>query len=206
MSPAGTLFMGRKRIGKRANDADVRALLREYLDDLHQGTDTVVLEELGLHQGDVRMDVASVNDELSGFEIKSPSDTLARWPKQQRIYSKVVDRAWLVAPTKALEKAVAPDWWGLIGVYEVGDRLGLRVTRASDLNPKPDPKSIVKLLWRDEALEILRNAGVARGVMTKSRRVIWKRLIETVPLDDLRASVRAALKRRPEMIGLLEKR
>ncbi|MEY4093128.1 MAG: hypothetical protein RLZZ53_327, partial [Acidobacteriota bacterium] len=84
MSPAGTLFVGRKRIGKRANDADVRALLREYLEDLHQDTDTVVLEELGLHQGDVRMDVASVNAELSGFEIKSPSDTLARWPRQQR--------------------------------------------------------------------------------------------------------------------------
>jgi len=206
MSPAGTLFVGRKRIGKRANDADVRALLREYLEDLHQDTDTVVLEELGLHQGDVRMDVASVNAELSGFEIKSPSDTLARWPRQQRIYSKVVDRAWLVAPARAIEMAVAPEWWGLIGVFEVGDRLGLRVTRPSGLNPKPDPKSIVKLLWRDEALEVLRNAGVARGVMTKSRRVIWKRLIETVPLDDLRASVRAALKRRPEMIGLLEER
>jgi hypothetical protein len=205
MSPAGTLFVGRKRIGKHANDADVRALLREYLQDLNRDTDTVLLEELGLCQGDVRVDVASVNSELSGFEIKSPSDTLARWPNQLRIYSKVVDRAWLVAPTKAIEKAVAPDWWGLIGVFEVGDRLGLRVARPSGLNPKPDPKSIAKLLWRDEALEVLRNAGHARGVMTKSRTVIWKRLIETVPLDDLRASVRAALKRRPEMIELLER-
>lgn len=198
--------MGGKRIGKHANDADVRALLREYLEDLNRDTDTVVLEELGLCQGDVRVDVAAVNGELAGFEIKSPSDTLARWPKQQRIYSKVVDRAWLVAPTKALEKAVAPDWWGLIGVFEVGDRLGLRVARPAGLNPKPDPKSIAKLLWRDEALEVLRNAGTARGVMTKSRSVIWKRLVETVSLDDLRASVRAALKRRPEMIELLEKR
>lgn len=198
--------MGGKRIGKHANDADVRALLREYLEDLNRDTDTVVLEELGLCQGDVRVDVAAVNGELAGFEIKSPSDTLARWPKQQRIYSKVVDRAWLAAPTKALEKAVAPDWWGLIGVFEVGDRLGLRVARPAGLNPKPDPKSIAKLLWRDEALEVLRNAGTARGVMTKSRSVIWKRLVETVSLDDLRASVRAALKRRPEMIELLEKR
>ncbi len=205
MSPAGTLFVGGKRVDRHANDADVRALLREYLDDLNRDTDTVVLEELGLCQGDVRVDVAAVNGELAGFEIKSPSDTLARWPKQQRIYSKVVDRAWLVAPTKAIEKAVAPEWWGLIGVFEMGDRLGLRVARPAGLNPKPDPKSIAKLLWRDEALEVLRNAGTARGVMTKSRSVIWKRLVETVSLDDLRASVRAALKRRPEMIALLEK-
>jgi hypothetical protein len=206
MSPAGTLFVGKKRIGKHANDADVRALLREYLHDLNRDTDTVLLEELGLCQGDVRVDVATVNGELSGFEIKSPSDTLARWPNQLKVYSKVVDRAWLVAPTKAIDKAVAPEWWGLIGVFEVGDRLALRVARPSGLNPKPDPRSIAKLLWRDEALEVLRNAGHARGVMTKSRAKIWKRLIETVSLEDLRASVRAALRRRPEMIALLEKR
>jgi hypothetical protein len=57
-------------------------------------------------------------------------------------------------------------------------------------------------LWRDEALEVLRGAGCARGVMTKSRHVIWKRLIEAVTVDDLRVAVRAALKRRPEMIAL----
>lgn len=206
MSPSGTLFIGPKRIGKHANDADVRSLLLDYLHELNRGTDTVLLEELGLCQGDVRVDVASVNGELSGFEIKSPSDTLARWPNQQKLYSTVVDRAWLVAPTRALEKAVAPEWWGLIGVFEVGDRLALRVVRASGLNPKPDPRSIAKLLWRDEALEVLRNAGQARGVMTKSRAKVWKRLIETISLDDLREAVRAALKRRPEMIELLERR
>jgi hypothetical protein len=30
--------------------------------------------------------VAAVNGELSGYEIKSPSDTLARFPNQCRIY------------------------------------------------------------------------------------------------------------------------
>jgi hypothetical protein len=74
--------------------------------------------------------------------------------------------------------------------------------RAAALNPHPDPKSIARLLWRAEALEVLRDAGRARGVMTKSRKVIWQRLIESVSLDDLRAAVRAALKRRPEMIEL----
>jgi hypothetical protein len=202
----GTLFVGRKRVGKHANDADVRALLRDYLENVHEGTDTRILEELGLCQGDVRVDVAAVNGELSGFEIKSPSDTLARFPKQCRIYSKVVDRAWLVAPLKKLQKAEVPDWWGQIGVFELDDRLALRVVRPSAVNPRIHAMSLVRLLWRDEALEVLRNAGRARGVMTKSRNVVWKRLIECVELDDLRAAVRAALKRRPEMIELLERR
>jgi hypothetical protein len=206
MLPEGPLYVGRKRIGKHANDADVRALLREYLESVHDGTGTVLLEELGLCQGDVRVDVAAVNGELSGFEIKSPSDTLARFPNQCKIYSKVVDRAWLVAPMKALAKADVPDWWGQIGVFELDDRLALRVVRPSAMNPKIHAMSLARLLWRDEALEVLRNAGRARGVMTKSRKMIWKRLIECVELDDLRAAVRAALKRRPEMIALCERR
>jgi hypothetical protein len=198
----GSLFIGRKRVGKHANDADVRVLLREYLDSIHAGTETVILEELGLCQGDVRVDVAAVNGELSGFEIKSPSDTLARFPRQKRFYSRVVDRAWLVASMKTLARADLPEWWGQIAVFELDDRLALRVVRPADRNPKPDPLSIAKLLWRDEALEALKNAGRARGVMTKSRKIIWKRVIECVELDDLRAAVRAALKRRPEMIEL----
>lgn len=206
MTSPGSIYIGRKASARRANDPDVRALLKEYLDAIHQGTETVLLDELGLCQGDVRVDVAAVNGELAGFEIKSPSDTLARFPKQCRIYSKVVDRAWLVAPLKALQKAEIPDWWGQIGVFELDDRLALRVVRPAALNPKIHPMSLARLLWRDEALEILRDGGRSRGVMTKSRRVIWKRLIESVALDDLRAAVRSALRRRPEMIELARRR
>lgn len=202
MTSPGSIYIGRKRSSKRANDPDVRALLKEYLESIHAGTATVLLEELGLCQGDVRVDVAAVNGELAGFEIKSPSDTLARFPNQCRIYSKVVDRAWLVAPVKTIAKASVPEWWGQIAVFELHDRLALRVVKDADRNPKIDPLSLAKLLWRDEALETLRNAGKARGVMTKSRKAIWKRLIESIEMDDLRAAVCAALKRRPEMIAL----
>ena len=202
MASPGAIYIGRKASAKRAVDPDVRALLREYLEDVHRGTGTRLLEELGLCQGDVRVDVAVVNGELSGYEIKSPSDRLTRFPNQCRIYSKVVDRAWLVAPAKTLEAARLPEWWGQIAIFELENRLALRVVKEAKRNPSPHPLSIAKLLWRDEALECLRNAGRARGVMTKSRKVIWKRLIECVALDDLRATVRAALKRRPEMIEL----
>jgi len=205
MTSPGSIYIGRKASAKRANDPDVRALLREYLENIHAGTGTVLLEELGLCQGDVRVDVAAVNGELSGFEIKSPSDTLARWPNQCRIYSKVVDRAWLVAPMKTLKAAAVPAWWGQIAIFELDDRLALRVVKDADPNPSLDPLSLAKLLWRDEALEVLMNVGRARGVMTKSRTHVWKKVIQSVEIDDLRAAVRAALKRRPEMIALLHR-
>jgi hypothetical protein len=189
-----------------SKDRDVRSLLKRHLAATH-GPATVVLDELGLCQGDVRVDVAAVNGELSGFEIKSPADSLARWPKQRRVYSKVVDRAWLVAPEKALVKAAAPDWWGLIRIVETAHQLGLRVVREAALNPRLDPYSLARLLWRDEALEALAAFGLDRGVRTKRRTLIWRRLADQVALDDLRRAVRAALKVRPERVQqLLEKR
>ena len=188
-----------------SKDRDVRCLLKRHLADVH-GRDTLILDELGLCQGDVRVDVAAVNGELSGYEIKSPADSLARWPKQRRIYSKVVDRAWLVAPERALEAARAPEWWGLIRIVETPHQLGLRVIREAIQNPQLDPYSIACLLWRDEAIDALAAFGLDRGVRTKRRGFVWQRLADQLPLDDLRRSVRDALKVRPQRIEQLAKK
>ncbi len=185
---------------KPSGDLAIRELLKHHLLSAHAGVATVFLDELGLCQGDVRVDVAALNGELAGFEIKSPADGLARWPKQCRIYSKVVDRAWLVAPEKTLEAAKAPDWWGLIRIVETQDRLGLRVVREAGPNPTPDAYSIACLLWRDEAIAALEEFGLDRGVRTKRRKLIWQRLADQLPLDDLRRAVRGALKVRTSRI------
>jgi len=183
----------------------VRSLLKQHLLAMH-GPATVVLDELGLCQGDVRVDVAAVSGELSGFEIKSPADSLTRWPKQRRVYSKVVDRAWLVAPEKALANADAPEWWGLIRIVETPHQLGLRIVREAAINPRVDGYSLARLLWRDEALDTLAAFGLDRGVRTKRRTLIWRRLADQVSLDDLRRAVRDALKVRPERVAELATR
>jgi hypothetical protein len=188
-----------------SKDRDVRSLLKRHLLAMH-GPGTVVLDELGLCQGDVRVDVAAINGELSGFEIKSPADSLARWPKQRRVYSKVVDRAWLVAPEKTLDAAKAPAWWGLIRIVETPHQLGLRVVRDAGVNPQPDPYSIACLLWRDEAVKALEEVGRDRGIRTKRRRLVWERLTECLTIDELRRAVREALKVRPERIAQLAKK
>jgi hypothetical protein len=188
-----------------SKDRDVRSLLKQHLRVTH-GPATVVLDELGLCQGDVRVDVAAINGELAGFEIKSPADSLARWPKQRRIYSKVVDRAWLVAPEKTLDAANAPDWWGLVRIVETEHQLGLRIVREAAMNPAPDPYSIACLLWRDEAIRALQEVGRDRGIRTKRRKLVWERLVDCLALDELRRAVREALKVRPERIAALAKK
>lgn len=197
MSPLSPLSLARRISSTPSRDRDVRALLKRHLADLHTGTPTLVLDELGLCEGDVRVDVAAVNGELSGFEIKSPADTLARWPKQRRGYSKVVDRAWLVATDKALGAATPPSWWGLIRIVETRDQLAIRVLREAARNPSPQPLSIAQLLWHAEALEVLERRGSARGVRSKPRAFAWQRLLDTLTLDELRSEVRAALRARP---------
>ena len=202
---AASLSVAARRTSKAARDSEVRDLLKRHLIDLHCDDDTVILDELGLCQGDVRVDVAAVNGELAGFEIKSPADTLARWPNQRRVYSKVVDRAWLVATDKTLEQAGAPPWWGLIGIIATPNHLGLRIVRAAQLNPSPDPLAIASLLWRDEAIQALHDLGLARGVRSKPRAFAWQRLAESAPLDALRTAVRCALRMRPERVAELSR-
>jgi hypothetical protein len=197
MSPLAPLSLAPRRSTTPSRDGDVRALLKRHLADAHSHTPTVILDELGLCQGDVRVDVVAINGELAGFEIKSPADSLARWPNQCLVYSRVVDRAWLVATDKALAAAKPPAWWGLMRVVETENQLGIRVLREAQRNPSPDALSIAQLLWHAEALAVLRKHGAARGVISKPRKHAWQRLVQTLTLDELRAEVRAALRERP---------
>lgn len=60
-------------------DADIRSVLRSRLSFQHAAeADTVVIEELGLCRGQVRVDVSVVNGLLHGYEIKSDRDSLRR--------------------------------------------------------------------------------------------------------------------------------
>ena len=197
MSPLAPLSLVRRLSATPSRDRDVRTLLKRHLAEFHASTPTLILDELGLCEGDVRVDVATINDELSGFEIKSPADSLARWPKQRRVYSKVLDRAWLVATEKSLDAAKAPAWWGLVRVVETADQLGIRVLRDAKPNPSPDALAIAQLLWHAEALGALERRGLARGVRSKRRAFAWQRLVESLTLNEIRSEVRLALRERP---------
>src|SRR6266511_802692 len=69
-------------------DAAIRPALRERLLRRHAtDADTVLIEELGLCRGKVRVDLALVNGSLHGFEIKSDRDSLRRLSAQVGLYS-----------------------------------------------------------------------------------------------------------------------
>ena len=174
------------------------ALLARLGEELNRDAETVIIEELGLCRGQVRLDVAVVNGLLHGYEIKSDRDSLRRLRKQVDVYGKVLDRVTLVVGDRFLtaSSGVVPSWWGLLHAQVKHDRLRLRTVRRSRRNPQRDPRFLVELLWSDHAIEILEQRGAARGVRHKPRHIIWDRVCDRFSLDEIADEVRARLKAR----------
>jgi hypothetical protein len=144
---------------------------------------------------------------LHGYEIKSGRDSLRRLTQQVRLYSKVVDLATLVAAERHIDDAVAilPDWWGVVKVEAGTHGLRFKNLRRARNNPDRDPRALVELIWRDEALALLEGRGVAHGVRGKPRCLLWDRVCEHFGLEEIARTVRSHLKARatPELPALL---
>ena len=159
----------------------------------------MVRHELGICAGKRRVDVAVINGELSGWEIKSDVDTLRRLAGQVTAYSSVLDRAVLVTTDRWLDHAnsIVPEWWGVAVARDVSGSVMIEEVRSPTINEDGiDPFALAQLLWRDEALAQLRVRGAAGGLSGKARHYVWERLATVVPIDELRQIVRATLRAR----------
>lgn len=180
-------------------DSDIRQALKTYLKDLHRSDpDTLIVDELGLFQGAARVDVAVINHQITGYEIKSDQDTLTRLPVQVRLFSRVLDQAVLIAGTNHLKAALemVPPWWGIQEAAQVEGKIVLIPRREPAVNPEVDPFALAQLLWRDEALAILKDHGLDRGLRSKPRRVLWHALAAHLSIEDLRSAVCSTIKTR----------
>lgn len=180
-------------------DLDIRRALRFRLRDEHgHESDTVLIEELGLCRGHVRVDIAVVNGLLHGYEIKSDRDSLRRLGTQVDVYSKVLDHATLVVGDRFLAESldVVPLWWGVLHAQPTSRGLQFRVVRGSQQNPQRDARALVELLWFDQAMALLEERIAARGVRGKPRRIVWDRVCEHFDVDEIAGAVRDRLKSR----------
>jgi hypothetical protein len=178
-------------------DPEIRELLRtDLFTQMRADSSSVILHELGLFQGRVRVDIAVVNGSLHGYEIKSDRDSLKRLRTQVAHYCKVLDFATLVVGPRHLCHALScvPDWWGVALVERDTYGASIAVTRKPRENPARDPRALVQLLWRDAALSLLESRGAARGVRGKPRRDIWDRACEHFTIDEIASAVRQQLK------------
>jgi hypothetical protein len=180
-------------------DIDIRRELRRKVSRQYGADpDTLVIEELGLCQGVVRVDLAVINGSIHGYEIKSELDTLDRLPGQSQIYNRVLDYVTIVASPTHAEKAaeLVPEWWGVCIALPVKGGVILRSRRLPRRNALRDPFAFAQLLWRNEALEMLTVLGLADGMRSKPRDVLWRRLADHVGPGLLGKMVRQRLKDR----------
>lgn len=163
----------------------------------------MVIDELGLCRGQVRIDLAVVDGRLHGYEIKSDRDSLRRLDGQVDLYGKVLDRATLVVGARHLVEALRllPAWWGVLRVYPTARGARLVLIRSGRRNPQRDARSLVELLWLDEARAMLARRDGARGFRGWPRRVVWDRVCEYYQVDEIAAAVRQSLKARVAMPG-----
>jgi hypothetical protein len=188
-------------MAQQLRDTDIRRVLAadlhaRYADDSH----TLIRHELGLCAGERRVDLAVINGEMVGYEIKSDVDRLDRLADQAEVYGKVFDRMSIVTTDRYLAKAVAmlPSWWEVLCMRQGQEGVSSEQVRAGKPNEGQDPFALAQLLWREEALEELKSRGLARGLSKKRRWIIWQHIAQAMPMAELRGVVRRRLKARRE--------
>lgn len=183
------------------SDKLIRATLKKKLELSYRGdSDTKIIEELGVAHGAARVDVAVVNGAIHGYELKSDLDTLYRLPEQMRLYNLVLDQVTLIVGKNHLHEAfkIVPDWWGITiaKTRKSNKKIVFCNIREAEQNPNQDGLAIARLLWRQEALDILEDINQVRGVRSKPRETIYKRLTESLDNETLKARVREHLRTR----------
>jgi hypothetical protein len=143
-------------------DRDVRTALASTIAAKLRGSDHVLVPEVEIRWSiPARIDALLVNDRISGFEIKSDVDSLARLPRQVEAYGAVVERAHLVVGLRHQMAAttVVPDWWGILTATWNDNNVSIRQVRRGRLNPDVNPLAVTSFLSRADLTAALRQVG-----------------------------------------------
>lgn len=175
-------------------DQDIRNALKSALRELDGSA--AIIEELPLLRGRGRADLAFVNGELCGYEIKSERDSLVRLGVQADHYERVFEFITIVAAKKHLKAArkKIPQGWGIIEARQANGKTELCPRRKAQRNQKLDNSALARLLWKNECVSILRKTGHAVRQQAPVA-TLWS-LVEQMNTEQLCDEVRNALKRR----------
>ena len=182
-------------------DPDIRQTLYPLLKP-EPGTGRL-LSEVGLWGNTVRIDVARLTRaSLDGFEIKSERDTLTRLAMQAEIYGLVFDTLTLVSATRHLNKAIAtlPSWWGISEAIPALDGVSIIAVRKATPNPVTSAERIAGLLWKDETVALLEEAGITKGLSKMRVGEAHAALAKMLPLELLKEKVFSTMLARKDWV------
>lgn len=177
-------------------DRHVREALHTYLRNTIVATHptTMLIDEYAFAAGkeEGRADVVAVNSHLYCYEIKSDQDSLSRLKRQIRIYGKAMDYLSVVTTEKhyAGAKRALPKSWG---IYVFADGV-VEPERFPTMNDKVEARVVAGLLWKETALQLLRQHGAERGFAKKAKHHMHDHLATILDAGALRDAVCQQLK------------
>ena len=175
----------------------IRTFLHDWLSQQHgDERDTVIIDEMGIRQGKTRIDVALVNGQLHGYEIKSERDSLRRLRTQAASYNMVFDCMTLVCGEKHVLEAMEaiPPWWEVLKVVHTDQGPFFESVRRGVNNPSRSARALVEFLWLEEAMALMAQRHSLRGLRGKPRTVVWDRICDMFSLEEIAGVVRGHLK------------
>ena len=159
--------------------------------------DAVVGREVNLAWGSARIDLLALNGAVSGYEVKSARDSLARVSRQIEVYKKTLEFVtFVVAPVHLRGvRPLIPGWCGLIEVTSNDGHASFVHRRQARRNPAADPREICFFLSRIEIHKELRRRGCDRLSGTPRHELV-EMLIQQASTKELWALSRDALNSR----------
>ena len=176
----------------------IKLALSRFWKERDPSADILAVDEINIGQGRTRADLVVVGDGFYGFEIKGPRDSLSRLSRQLEDYRSAFAEIHVVIGLKHLDGVLQeiPSWCGVLLLSEIGGLIEIDVFRASRKNYDQNRLALAQLLWRDEALSVLKKKGHSQGVLSKPRAVIWERLAERLSAPEISSEVQAAFRKR----------
>jgi len=180
-------------------DKEIRPYLRRVIQERYGKNDcALIIEELGIRHGLARIDIAVLSEHFIGYEIKSDSDSLRRLPLQIDIYNSVFKEMNLIVGYKLAAAAIGivPEWWGIKLVHKDSDgKIIFQTARTSKKNPFVDKNSLLKLLWKAEAAELLRRFDI--NIRHKKRNDIYNAISNILSEENIYSYIIDTFKGRP---------
>jgi hypothetical protein len=161
------------------HDKDIREPLFDFLEERYGKVRIIEEKRMGRSRADVVMVTESA---LCGLEIKSDADTYARLARQVKDYDKYFDYNFMVVGTShALHiKEHVPEYWGIITVESVEDKLDFYVLKEPQENPRVTWKRKLSILWRPE-LAVIQEWNQMPKYKEKSKAFVVGKIVERIP-------------------------
>jgi len=175
-----------------------RSLHQDFLSEYNDISESLIIDELKVCNGNAIMDVAIVNGALIGFEIKSPYDNLSRLRTQMLYYNKVFDYITIVTSNKHINGVIkeVPYWWGIWVVEKNKQEIKKIQIRTAIPNENIEAFSVAQFLWKIEIIDLINKRRLDNKYKNKRKWIQWQYLADSLELTDLKNEIRTYLKSR----------